>query len=127
MPDPGLPEEARHALDSIRETDIVIGIPSYNNVHTIGHVVRAAQAGCAKYFPQFNAVIVNSDGGSSDGTREAVLSASVDFSRLLMVSTPFNRHSSPFLSISRHTGQRERISVGVQHGSSVAGKGLRCR
>ncbi len=88
MPDAILPEEARRALDAIREAEIVIGIPSYNNVRTIGHVVRAAQAGIAKYFPQFNAVIVNSDGGSTDGTREAVLSASVDFSRLLMISTP---------------------------------------
>lgn len=99
MPDPGIPGEARHALDAIRETDIVIGIPSYNNVHTIGHVVRAAQAGCAKYFPQFRAVIVNSDGGSSDGTREAVLSASVDLSRLLLVSTPLtgiHRLSFPY-------------------------------
>jgi hypothetical protein len=99
MPDPDVPEEARRALDAIRETDIVIGIPSYNNARTIGHVVRAAQAGLAKYFPQFNAVIVNSDGGSSDGTREAVLSASVDFSRLLMLSTPLtgiHRLSFPY-------------------------------
>ena len=99
MHDPVLPEGARRALDVIREADIVIGIPSYNNMRTIGHVVRAAQAGVAKYFPQFNAVIVNSDGGSSDGTREAVLSASVDYSRLLIVSTPMtgvHRLSFPY-------------------------------
>ncbi len=87
MHDPSIPEEAQRALDTIREADIVIGIPSYNNVRTIGHVVRAAQAGLAKYFPQFSAAIVNSDGGSTDGTQDAVLSSSVDFSRLMIVST----------------------------------------
>lgn len=102
MPDSVIPEEAGRALDAIRRADIVIGIPSYNNVHTIGHVVRAAQAGLAKYFPQFSAVIVNSDGGSTDGTREEVLSASVDFSRLLMVATSLSgvhRLSFPYHGI----------------------------
>ena len=45
-----------------------MGIPSYNNARTIGHVVRAAAAGLAKYFPDRRSVIVNSDGGSKDGT-----------------------------------------------------------
>ena len=46
-----LPAEALRAVESIRKADIVIGIPSYNNGRTIGHVVRAANAGLAKYFP----------------------------------------------------------------------------
>jgi glucosylglycerate synthase len=99
MHDPIMPEEAHRALDAIGKADIVVGIPSYNNAGTIGHVVRAAQAGLAKYFPQFSGVIVNSDGGSVDGTREAVLSASVDYSRLLMFSTPLtgvHRLSFPY-------------------------------
>jgi glycosyltransferase involved in cell wall biosynthesis len=102
MPGDGIPAEARQALDTIREADIVIGIPSYNNARTIGHVVKAAQAGLAKYFPQFSGVIVNSDGGSKDATRDAVLSASVDYSRLLMVSTPLSgvhRLSFPYHGI----------------------------
>lgn len=102
MPDSAIPDEAGRALDAIRRADIIIGIPSYNNVRTIGHVVRAAQAGLAKYFPQFSAVIVNSDGGSTDGTREEVLSASVDFSRLLMVETSLggvHRLSFPYHGI----------------------------
>ncbi len=69
-----LPDEARRAAEFIRKADIVIGIPSYNNARTIGHVVRAAYAGLAKYFPQFTGVVINSDGGSTDNTREAVLS-----------------------------------------------------
>ncbi len=97
-----LSEQAVKAVQSIRAADIVIGIPSYNNVRTISHVVRAAQAGLAKYFPQFPAVIVNSDGGSSDGTREAVLSTQLDDTRLLLLSTPLlpvHRLSFPYHGI----------------------------
>jgi hypothetical protein len=53
-------------LKEIKEADILIGIPSYNNARTIGHVVRAVMAGLAKYFPKARAVLVNSDGGSTD-------------------------------------------------------------
>ena len=102
MREDALPPEAGRALETIREADIVVGIPSYNNARTIGHVVRAVQAGLAKHFPQFGAVIVNSDGGSKDGTPETVLSASFDYSRLLMVSTPLSgvhRLSFPYHGI----------------------------
>ena len=102
MPDLALPDDARRAAEAIRHADIVIGVPSYNNARTIGHVVRALYAGLAKYFPKFSAVIVNSDGGSSDGTREAVLTTSVDLSRLMIVSTPLagvHRLSLPYHGI----------------------------
>ncbi len=59
-----LPWAAARAVDRIGQADIVVGIPSYNNIRTITHVVRAAQVGLAKYFGQLRAVIVNSDGGS---------------------------------------------------------------
>lgn len=97
-----VPESAREALNSLRGADIVVGIPSYNNARTIGHVVQAAHAGLLKYFPQHTAVIVNSDGGSGDGTRDVVLSASMQDARLLMLSTPLkpvNRLSLPYHGI----------------------------
>ncbi len=59
-------------LDEIREADILVGIPSYNNAKTIGHVVRAVQSGFAKYFPERKCILVNSDGGSKDGTMDIV-------------------------------------------------------
>ncbi len=94
-----LPTAALNALSAVREADIVIGIPSYNNAGTIGHVVRAAHAGLAKYFPQFTGVIINSDGGSKDATREVVLSSQVQDTHLLMLSTPLkpvHRLSFPY-------------------------------
>ncbi len=74
---PPLEPAVEERLAAIGETDLLIGIPSYNNARTIGHVVRAAAAGLAKYFPDRRAVIVNSDGGSTDGTQDVV--ASVEF------------------------------------------------
>ncbi len=97
-----LPADAVHAVERIQKADIVVGIPSYNNVRTIGHVVRAAQAGLAKYFPQYHALIVNSDGGSGDGTRDAVMAAQLDDAHLLMLATPLapvHRLSVPYHGI----------------------------
>jgi glycosyltransferase involved in cell wall biosynthesis len=79
---------ARKASEYVQQADIIVGIPSYNNGRTIAHVVRAVHVGLAKYFPQLTAVIVNSDGGSTDSTREAVLSARIDDPHLLLLSTP---------------------------------------
>lgn len=102
MSDEVFPDEAAGAVREIGNAEIVIGIPSYQNVRTIAHVVRAAAAGLAKYFPQYPAVIVNSDGGSTDGTREAVLSSRVDEAHLLLVShpePPVRRLSFPYHGI----------------------------
>ncbi|MBE0479051.1 glycosyl transferase family 2 [Candidatus Aerophobetes bacterium] len=72
-----LNEEAKDKLEQIGEADILVGIPSYNNERTIGHIIRALQYGLAKYFPRHKAVIMNSDGGSTDKTREIVQETSV--------------------------------------------------
>lgn len=61
-------------LDRIGSADIVIGIPSYNNSDTIEHVMNAAAIGMAKHFPKMKAVLINSDGGSKDGTKDVVTS-----------------------------------------------------
>jgi glycosyltransferase involved in cell wall biosynthesis len=63
-----LPEHTRRRLDSLGTVDIVIGIPSYNCAHTINYVIYQTAKGLAEYFPDKNAVIIVSDGGSSDGT-----------------------------------------------------------
>jgi len=102
MADAPMPEEARRAAELIGKADVVIGIPSYNNARTIGHVVRAAYAGLAKYFPHLTGVVVNSDGGSADNTRDAVLSARVEDRHLLLMSTPLvaaHRLSFPYHGI----------------------------
>jgi glucosylglycerate synthase len=72
-------------LAKVGEADILVGIPSYNNAHSIGHVVRAVQAGLAKYFPDKRTILVNSDGGSTDGTMNVVQDTAFDdFSSILV-------------------------------------------
>lgn len=86
-------------VGAVGSAEIVIGIPSYNNARTIGHVVRAAHAGLLKYFPERHALIVNSDGGSKDRTREVVEQAHLDTQELLLVRHPLqpvHRLTTPY-------------------------------
>ncbi len=70
--------EVQQQLEEIKHADILVGIPSYNNALTIGHVVKAVQVGLAKYFPRHKAVIINSDGGSVDGSMDVVRNTTID-------------------------------------------------
>ena len=74
--------------EEIKEADILVGIPSYNNSRTIGHVVRAVIAGLAKYFPKAKAVLVNSDGGSTDGSLEEVKKVGIEDFKMILTSHP---------------------------------------
>ncbi len=67
-----LTPKAQKRVDEIKKADILVGIPSYNNENTIGHVIKAVRLGLTKYFPKFKSVIVNSDCGSTDKTRKIV-------------------------------------------------------
>jgi glycosyltransferase involved in cell wall biosynthesis len=79
-----LRNEVREKIEEIGEADILVGIPSYNNAGTIAHVVRAVQAGLSKYFPDLKSVLVNSDGGSTDGTMDVVRNTGVDLDAILL-------------------------------------------
>ncbi|MBC8248236.1 MAG: glycosyltransferase [Anaerolineales bacterium] len=72
-----LREDAQKRIEEIGQADILVGIPSYNNANTIGHVVRMAAEGMVKHFPDLKPVLINSDGGSPDGTRQVVLNTPV--------------------------------------------------
>ncbi|HSQ61234.1 MAG TPA: glycosyltransferase [Acidobacteriota bacterium] len=80
-----LRDDVLQHVEEIGSADILVGIPSYNNARTIGHVVRAVTAGLAKYFPDRTAVLVNSDGGSTDGTADVVAKAELGATRSILV------------------------------------------
>jgi hypothetical protein len=67
-----LAADMREALRAQERADLVVGIPSFRNAATIGHVTEAAAEGLRRHFPDLRAVIVNADGGSEDGTRDRV-------------------------------------------------------
>jgi glycosyltransferase involved in cell wall biosynthesis len=94
-----LTDDVRSALTQIRTADIVVGIPSFNNASTIGHVVRAVKAGLAKYFPDRRCVIVNSDGGSTDATSDIVMNTQIHDYRTILVQHPLfpiHKISTPY-------------------------------
>ncbi len=88
-------KEIEEKTNGMNKTDIVVGIPSFNNARTIGHVVRAVQAGIAKYFPNKKTILINSDGGSTDGTMEVVRSTAIDDFHSILVT----HRTEPFLKI----------------------------
>jgi len=58
-------------IEEIRNADILIGIPCYNNEKTIAHVIQMVTHGLDKYYRDLRSVIFVADGGSTDDTREA--------------------------------------------------------
>jgi glycosyltransferase involved in cell wall biosynthesis len=65
--------QAQAYLKEVGTAQVVVGVPSYNNAQTIGNVATAAAEGLAKYFPGQQTLLMNSDGGSADGTRDVFL------------------------------------------------------
>jgi glucosylglycerate synthase len=73
-----LTDEFLRQLINVGEVDILVGVPTHNNAHTIQPVLQTIQAGILKCFPRERVVIINADGGSHDGTRELVTGVSID-------------------------------------------------
>jgi len=95
-------KEVADQLERLAGADILVGIPSYNNARTIGHVVRAVQAGLAKYFPDRKAVLVDSDGGSADGTIDIVHNTVIEnYQSILLYHrvTPVHKLAIPYHGI----------------------------
>jgi glycosyltransferase involved in cell wall biosynthesis len=57
-------------IEQIEAADIVVGIPCYNNDATIVHVIKQVSRGLAKHYKSARSVILISDGGSTNDTRE---------------------------------------------------------
>jgi len=95
-------EPVRHDLlekiAQIGPCDIVIGIPSYNNAGTIGHVVESVRAGLTKYCGEAKAVLVNPDGGSMDETPRIVAEAAGDLRLIQMTHrvSPRDKMTAPY-------------------------------
>jgi glucosylglycerate synthase len=88
-------------LTAVGEVDILVGIPTFNNRDTIERVMNAVQVGLVKYFPRERAALINPDGGSNDGTPEAVKNGAIRDFRTLLSSTPLrtmHRITTPYRS-----------------------------
>jgi glucosylglycerate synthase len=83
-----LTEDAADLLGENDAVDVLIGIPSFQNARTIGHVVRAVEAGLRKHFPDRHCLIAVSDGSSTDGTPQAALAATTRGDEELLLLDP---------------------------------------
>ncbi|HJT64421.1 MAG TPA: glycosyl transferase family 2, partial [Candidatus Limnocylindria bacterium] len=87
-----LDSRGRSAVRGVGQADLMVGIPSFGNADTIGHVVRAATAGMVQYFPDLKPVLVNADGGSADDTpRVAVSTESPEYLEKMILVRPRHR------------------------------------
>lgn len=60
----------REKIETLGQADIVVGIPSFHSGLAVVHVIKTVVDGLEKYFPGRKALILVSDGGSTDDTRE---------------------------------------------------------
>jgi glucosylglycerate synthase len=70
--DSALSLDAHIYLHDIEKADILVGIPSFNNILTASYVISQVTKGLDKYFPNFKSVIFVSDGNSKDDTLKSV-------------------------------------------------------
>jgi hypothetical protein len=63
-------------LMAVGQVDILVGLPTLDNAPTVAGVVRAIHQCFTRDFPRLRTVMINSDGGSTDGTPEIIRSAS---------------------------------------------------
>ncbi len=67
----GSSSNVQEAEVAATRADIVVALTSYNDVRTVGAVIRALRDGLARYFASHAVRFVLADAGSTDGTREA--------------------------------------------------------
>ena len=60
----------RTKIEQLGTAEIVIGIPSYHSADSIVHVIKTAIRGIERYYPGRKALVMVSDGGSTDDTRD---------------------------------------------------------
>ena len=95
-------------LEGMKDADLLIGVPIYNNAATLGGVVEAIGKGVTQFFPQARAVLVCSDGGSTDGSEEIFRKTLSPICRWFLQPTP----SRPFIkSISPITASPEKKTL----------------
>ena len=100
MPGPSLlsDELVRHLI-AVGQVDVLVGVPTFNNASTVARVVKAVHVGFAKHFPRARTLLINSDGGSQDGTVDAVRGAALDESETVIARhalRTMHRISAPY-------------------------------
>jgi hypothetical protein len=84
---------------AVGQVDVLVGIPTLNNAPTIQRVVGAVSDAFVRYFPRERTLLLNSDGGSTDGTPALVRTVKDDAATVTVshrlrtehrISTPYH-------------------------------------
>ena len=103
-------------LIAVGQVDVLVGLPTLNNAATIIDVVRAVRECFTRDFPRLRTVLINSDGGSTDGTPDLIRDAS--FTEADMVQTShslrtLHRVVAPYHGLpGKHTALRTVFAAG---------------
>jgi len=73
----------------IKEADIAVVIPSYNEADSISYPTKMVSEGLVKYFPDKKSVIINADNASPDKTEDVFLNTITNVPKIY-ITTPKN-------------------------------------
>jgi len=73
--------------DNLKEAEVVVAIPSYNEADSISYPVTQADKGLSQYFADKKRVIINCDNNSPDNTRDVFLNTPTENPKIY-ISTP---------------------------------------
>jgi len=110
-------------LMAVGHVDILVGLPTLNNAPTIVDVVRAVHVTFTRDFPRLRTVLINADGGSTDGTPELIRAAS--FIDVDVVQTSYSlrtahRVVAPYHGMpGKHTALRTLFAAGELARASI--------
>lgn len=97
-------------LIAVGQVDILVGLPTLNNAATIVDVVRAIHVSFTRDFPRLRTVMINSDGGSTDGTPDLIRGATFTDADRVQTSHPLrtlHRVLAPYHGLpGKHTALR---------------------
>ena len=111
-----LPDALLRQLIAVGQVDVLVGLPTLNNAATVVDVVRAVHVCFTRDFPRLRTVMINSDGGSTDGTPELIRSASFTEADMVLTSHPLrtlHRIVVPYHGLpGKHTALRTVFAAG---------------
>jgi glucosylglycerate synthase len=111
-----LSDELLRQLIAVGQVDVLVGLPTLNNAGTIIDVVRAIHLSFTRDFPRLRTVLINSDGGSTDGTPELIRGASFTDEDVVQTShslRTLHRVVAPYHGLpGKHTALRTVFAAG---------------
>jgi hypothetical protein len=109
-PETNLPDALLKQLIAVGQVDVLVGLPTLNNAATIVDVVRAVHVSFTRDFPRLRTVLINSDGGSTDGTPDLIRTATFTEADRVQTSHPLrtlHRVLAPYHGLpGKHTALR---------------------